>query len=88
MDVHWTLVKLKLTSEKRFFNLKRRSNPQPSDDRWDALTIKQPKLRCWAKVQVRYMCCLCGSLDMLTIQLNATDIYIYKSIFYRFQMLC
>ena len=34
--------------------LRQVSNPQPSDDRWSALTIELSRLRWWAKVQVRH----------------------------------
>ena len=50
-----------LSSEKRFLIPRRRSNLQPSDDRWDALTIELPRLRWWAKVEVRHKCDLSGN---------------------------
>ena len=36
-------------------------NPQPSEGRWEALTIELPRLRWGAKQQVRHMCDLSGS---------------------------
>ena len=41
-----------LTPGKRFLSPRRRSNPRPFDDRWDALTIELLRLRWRAKVQV------------------------------------
>ena len=38
-------------TQKTILNSRRGSNPQPTDDRWDALTIEIPRLRWWAKVQ-------------------------------------
>ena len=52
---------------KRYLSPRRGSNPQPFDDRWDAVTIELPRLRWWAKVQVRYMIDLSGSHDMLML---------------------
>ena len=40
------------SSEKRFVSPRQGSNPQPSNDWWDALTIEPPGLRGRAKVQV------------------------------------
>ena len=44
-----------LSSEKRFLSPRQGSNPQPSDDQWDALIIELPRLKWWAKVQVWHM---------------------------------
>ena len=41
---------------KWFLSPGRGSNPQPSDDRLDDLTIELPRLRWWAKVQIRHIC--------------------------------
>ena len=57
-------VRQALSSEKRFLSPRRGSNPQPSDD-GETLTIELPKLRWWAKVQVRHLCDLSGSHYML-----------------------
>ena len=61
---------------KWFLSPRRGSNPQPSDDRLDALTIELPRLRWWAKVQIRYiyMWDLSGSHYTLIL-------YIYLNIF-------
>ena len=48
---------------KRLLNPRRGSNPLPSDDRRDALTIERPRQRWWAKVQ--HMCDLSGSHSTL-----------------------
>ena len=42
-----------LFSNKLFLSSRRGSNPHPSGERWDALTIELPRLRWQAKVQVR-----------------------------------
>ena len=56
---------VKLLPQKLFLSPRRGSNPQPSDDRWDTLTIELPRLRWRAKVQIRHMCDPTGSHDML-----------------------
>ena len=45
-----TNVRQAFSSEKLFLSPRRGSNPQPSDDRWDALTIKLPRHRWRAMV--------------------------------------
>ena len=49
---------IKLFTQKTILSPRRGPNPQPSDDRWDALTIEPPWLRWWAKVQVPYICAI------------------------------
>ena len=62
IDLAWETLSLILNSyvkrderssssilRKRFLSPKRGSNPQPSDDRCDALTIDLPRLRWWAR---------------------------------------
>ena len=53
-------VRQALYSEKRFLSPRMRSNPQPSDDQQDAVTIELPRLRWRAKVQFRHMWDLSG----------------------------
>ena len=68
--LEWQMnVRQALSSEKWFLSPRQRSNPRPSDDRWDALTIELPRLRWRAKVQVRHMCDLSSSHDMLIMLL-------------------
>ena len=55
--------------KKQFLSPRLGSNPQPSDDQQYAPTIELPRLRWWAKVQVRHMCGLSGSHDTLTVTL-------------------
>ena len=40
MNVHQALI-----TERQFLSSRQGSNPQPSDDRWDAVTIDLPRLR-------------------------------------------
>ena len=56
-----------LTSKKSFLSPRGESNPQPYDDRWDVVTIELPRLRKWAKEQVRHICDLSGSHYMLML---------------------
>ena len=68
--LRWQInVRQALSMEKRFLSPRRGSNPQPSDDRWDALTIELPRVRWWAKVHVRHMCDLSGSHYLLIMKL-------------------
>ena len=59
-----------LSSENRFQNPRRGWNPQPSDDRWDALTIELPRLSWRAKVQIRLISDLSKSHYMLIMIWN------------------
>ena len=64
--LRWSMnVRQALTPEKRFLSPRRGSNLQPSDDRWDALTIGLPRLRWRAQEQFRHMCRLVGSHEIL-----------------------
>ena len=76
----WMNVRQALSSEKRFLSPRQGLNPQPSDDRWDALTIDLPRLRWWAKVQVWHVCGLSRSHCMLKLwwnkNINILKIYI------------
>ena len=67
LEIFWVRDERSSSSilRKRFLSRSRGSNPQPSDDRWDALTIELPTLIWWAKVQVWHMCDLSGSHYML-----------------------
>ena len=62
-------IRQALSSDKRFLSPRRGSNPLPSDDRWDVLTIELPLLRWWAEALGRHMCDLSGIHDMLIMLL-------------------
>ena len=55
---------------KWFLSPRRGSNPQPSDDRWDALTIELPRLRWWARCK----------FDIF-VQPNRKPLYIYHDLY-------
>ena len=64
----WTYLQWQMNVREALSSAKRESNPQP-DNRWDVLTIELPRLRWWAKVEVRHVCGLSGRHYMLLIML-------------------
>ena len=69
-----------ITKKKRFLSPRRGSSPQPSDDWWDALTIELSILRWQTNMQVRDMCDLSGSHNMLIMLLIRYIFWKYGSL--------
>ena len=76
--LRWQInVRQALSMEKRFLSPRRGSNPQPSDDRWDALTIELPNLRWWAKVQVQHVWL---KRKPLSVNNDIDEVYVFRNV--------